>query len=105
MPDAWSLTLRTQTHRILLVLGVAMLAAATPSPPVVPATVVLLVRHAERAPGSGDVPISDVGRARALALAELGKTTGVSAIITTQLQRTRQTAEPLAEALGITPVV
>ena len=69
------------------------------------ATVVLVVRHAERAPGSGDPPISDAGRERATALAELGKLAGVSAIVTTQLQRTRQTATPLAEALKITPVV
>jgi len=91
------------TRPILFIPFIA-LAAAAPALPV-PATVVLLVRHAERAPGSGDVPISDVGRTRSLALAELGKVAGVSVIITTQLQRTRQTAAPLAEALGITPVV
>ena len=68
-------------------------------------TVVLVVRHAERAPGTGDPPISDAGRERATALAEIGKLTAVSAIVTTQLQRTRQTAAPLAEALKITPVV
>lgn len=70
-----------------------------------PATVVIIVRHAERAPGSGDPPISELGRERAVALAEIGKGAGVSAVITTQLQRTRQTAAPLVEALGITPVV
>ena len=69
------------------------------------ATVVLVVRHAERAPGSGDPPLSDAGLARATALAEIGKLSGVSAIVTTQLQRTRQTAGPLAEALKVTPVV
>lgn len=68
-------------------------------------TVVLVVRHAERAPGSGDPPLSDAGRERATALAEIGKQAGVSIIVTTQLQRTRQTAAPLAEALKITPVV
>lgn len=68
-------------------------------------TVVIVVRHAERAPGSGDPPISDAGRERALALAGIGKGAGVSAVITTQFQRTRQTAAPLVEALGITPVV
>ncbi len=82
---------------------VATLAAA-PSPPA-PATVVIVVRHAERAPGTGDPPISEAGQARAAALAEVGKAAGVSVIITTQLQRTKQTAAPLASALGITPVV
>lgn len=49
--------------------------------------------------------ISDAGQARAQALAEVGKVSAVSAIITTQFQRTQQTAAPLAAALGITPVV
>jgi broad specificity phosphatase PhoE len=91
-------------RRSVLFIPLVALLAASPAPPA-PATVVLIVRHAERAPGTGDVPVSDAGRARALALADLGRVTGVSAIITTQFQRTRQTAAPLAEAMGITPVV
>lgn len=91
-------------HSVVFIPLIALLAAAQ-SPAPAPATVVLVVRHAERAPGSGDPPISEVGRARAVALAEIGKAAGVNAIITTQLRRTRQTADPLAEAMGITPVV
>ena len=83
-----------------LVLPIVAMIAAAPSPRAA-ATVVIVVRHAERAPGTGDPPISEAGQARALVLADIGKLTGVSAIITTQLQRTRQTAAPLAEALGI----
>ena len=90
--------------RFILALTFAVLGAAQ-SALAQAATVVLVVRHAERAPGSGDPPLSDAGRERATALAEIGKLTGVSAIVTTQLQRTRQTAAPLAEALKITPVV
>lgn len=90
--------------RFLLALTVAVLAAAQ-SAFAQSATVVLVVRHAERVPGSGDPPLSDVGQARAADLADIGKLTGISAIVTTQLQRTRQTAAPLAEALKITPVV
>jgi broad specificity phosphatase PhoE len=90
--------------RFFLALTLAVL-SATPSALAQSATVVLVVRHAERAPGSGDPPISEVGQERAAALADIGKLTGVSAIVTTQLQRTRQTAAPLAEALKITPVV
>ena len=87
-----------------LLIGSLLLAVGQPSlePP---ATVVIVVRHAERAPGSGDPPISEAGQARARALAEIGKGAGVSAVVTTQFQRTRQTAQPLVEALGITPVV
>jgi len=86
--------------RILLPLVLALTAAAPSSQ--APATVVILVRHAERAPGSGDPPISETGQARARALAEVGKVAGVQVIITTQFQRTKQTAGALAEALGIT---
>jgi broad specificity phosphatase PhoE len=85
--------------RFLLALAFAVLGTAH-SAFAQASTVVLVVRHAERAPGSGDPPISDAGRERAATLAEIGKLAGVSAIVTTHLQRTRQ-----AEALKITPVV
>lgn len=68
-------------------------------------TVVLLVRHAEKAGPTGDVALSAAGEARAKALIEVARDAKVSAIITTQFQRTRQTAAPTAELLGITPVV
>ena len=84
-------------------------AAFSPLAPTTPATtgdtVVLLVRHAEKAGPSGDVPLSAAGEARAQALVTIGRDAGVSAIITTQFQRTRQTGAPLAAALGITPDV
>jgi broad specificity phosphatase PhoE len=81
-----------------------ILTAAAPTR-VVPSTLVMLVRHAEKAPGTGDVPLSEAGHARARALAEIGREAAIEAIITTQFSRTRQTAEPLASALSITPVV
>lgn len=87
-------------------LAFASVLLAAPQPASAPpATVVIVVRHAERAPGSGDPPISGAGQARARTLAEIAKAAGVSAVITTQLQRTRQTGQPVFEALGITPVV
>jgi phosphohistidine phosphatase SixA len=73
--------------------------------PAAPATVVILVRHAERAPGSGDVPLSDSGLSRATALAEVARQAGVDAIITTQYRRTQQTAQPVADARGVAPIV
>ena len=91
-------------RQFLLPLALAFI-AASPSSSTAPATVVLIVRHAERAPGSGDPPLSEAGQARAGVLAEIGTLSAVSAIITTQFQRTRQTAAPLAESLGITPQV
>ena len=90
-------------RQALLLLPVFLaVTAAAPAASVVPATVVILVRHAERAPGTGDVPISEAGQARARALADVGKVAGVQVIITTQFQRTKQTAGALAEALGLT---
>jgi len=70
------------------------------------AVVVYLVRHAERAEdGTNDPPISEVGRERARALADLLRDAGVSRIHTTDLKRTRQTGAPLAERLGLEPEV
>lgn len=71
---------------------------------------VILVRHAERAdqaPGEAammatDPDLSNAGRARAESLARMLRDTGITAIFTTQYKRTRQTAEPLAKALGLT---
>ncbi len=70
-------------------------------------TVVVLVRHAEKASATERDPVlSTAGTARALALAEALKDANVSAVITTQLQRTKLTGQPLAEKRGlITEVV
>jgi len=71
-----------------------------------PPTVVLLVRHAEKAAQPPqDPPLSEAGLARAQALVAVARDAGVSAIITTQYERTRKTAEPTAAALHITPEV
>ena len=66
-------------------------------------TTVFLVRHAEKADVPGqDPPLSEAGKARAEALARLLQSAGVKGIYTSQFQRTRLTAEPLAKRLGIT---
>lgn len=62
---------------------------------------VFLVRHAEKVDESKDAALSDVGRARAEALARHLGGAGVRAIYATQYQRTQNTAAPLAAALGI----
>lgn len=67
---------------------------------------VIIVRHAERATSDPrDPPLDSIGRVRAEALAEAVRGAGVQAIYVTQYRRTRETAEPLARALGITPEV
>lgn len=65
-------------------------------------TVLLVVRHADRA-GTDDA-LSAAGVARARDLARVAAASGVTAIYHSDTARTRLTAEPLAVALGITPV-
>lgn len=73
------------------------------------AQAVFVVRHAERADTStgaapmmaSDPDLSEAGRSRAQSLAAALKDAGITAIYTTEYKRTRQTAEPLAKALGI----
>lgn len=97
----------------LLCLSPGRAAEATGGPPQRPAdgeakvTTVFLVRHAEKAnvPGQ-DPPLSEAGAQRAEALARLLQGAGVKGIYTSQFQRTKLTAEPLAKRLGVaaTPV-
>lgn len=65
-------------------------------------TTVFLVRHAEKADAPREnPPLNDAGKLRSRALARLLKQSGIKAIYTSQFLRTMQTAEPLAEQLGI----
>jgi broad specificity phosphatase PhoE len=64
--------------------------------------IVVLIRHAERDPSGSDA-LSTSGKKRATLLLRMFREAGVSAIFTSEFNRTKQTAEPLAHALGITP--
>jgi probable phosphoglycerate mutase len=79
-------------------------------------TELLLVRHGESAPavegvefplvdGHGDPPLSEEGREQAERLGARLAHEHIDAIYVTTLQRTAQTAAPLAAALGIEPLV
>jgi broad specificity phosphatase PhoE len=63
---------------------------------------VVLVRHAER-DASGADAISPAGKVRARVLADMFRDAGVSSIFTSEFTRTKQTAAPLAAALGLSP--
>src|SRR3954452_4028621 len=76
----------------------------------------LLVRHGESAAavegesfplvdGQGDPPLHDEGHRQAQLVADRLEHENVTAIYVSTLQRTAQTAAPLASRLGITPVV
>lgn len=66
-----------------------------------PPTTVIALRHADVAGTGGDEDLSAAGQSRAQVLADMLRDAGVAAIYTSTLQRTIQTAAPLATALGI----
>lgn len=69
-----------------------------------PPAMVILVRHAERAAEPHeDPPLTDAGRERARALVKALADAGVTAIVTSDRRRTRETAEPIARELGLRP--
>jgi broad specificity phosphatase PhoE len=68
-------------------------------------TTVILARHAEKANTEADTPLSAAGNARAKELARVLAGTRIDAVYTTQFARVRQTAEPLATAMNLTPMV
>jgi len=92
----------------LSVLPAALLltTAALASPAVAMPDLVVLVRHAERTTEpAGDPALTAAGEQRAQALAQALAGLRVNAIVTTQYRRTRDTAAPLAKALGILPQI
>ena len=82
-------------HLILLALlcSLAPISAA--------AQTLFIVRHAEKSAPNGDLPLSAEGRSRAARLASMLRDAGVDRIYTTEMVRTRETAEPLASQLRL----
>lgn len=68
-----------------------------------PATTLLIVRHADRLENQD--ALMPEGLVRAQELVHLGEKTGIVAIYRSDTARARDTAAPLATALGITPLV
>jgi broad specificity phosphatase PhoE len=67
--------------------------------------IVVFVRHAEPVATGGDNPgLSAAGRRRAATLAKMLAGAGITAIFTSELRRTKETAAPLAGLLSITPL-
>ena len=74
------------------------------SPPVYASRVrLIVVRHAEAAPGEPDHlrPLTDAGRAAARALGEQLAGESIDAIVSSPLVRARETAEAIAQAAGL----
>lgn len=65
-------------------------------------TTVFVVRHAEKSAAGGDPPLRPEGLERAQRLANALAKARISAVYTTPTTRTRQTAQPTADAFGLT---
>jgi probable phosphoglycerate mutase len=70
----------------------------------------ILVRHGlpvriEDADGPADPPLSDEGRAQAVRLADWLGRESIDAVYVSPMRRAMETAAPLADALGVDPVV
>jgi phosphohistidine phosphatase SixA len=65
---------------------------------------IFLVRHADKMSDETDAPLSEAGRRRAECLANTLADAQIEQIFTSDLQRTQQTAAPLAERLHLKPV-
>ena len=66
---------------------------------------VFLVRHAEKETSGADPSLTEAGRARAELLTGLLADAGITTIFTSQYNRTRETAAPLAKRLGLSVTV
>jgi broad specificity phosphatase PhoE len=84
-------------------LGGLVLAAALLAPGLAAAdpSIIYLVRHGEKAAEGKDPALTARGQARAGNIAAILSTSGVRHIYSSTTQRTRQTAQPLASALGL----
>ena len=100
---------RSATKQPATKLPVAKRSASKQSAPAAPKpTLVFFVRHGQTATTGSVLPgraagldLADSGRAQAdRAAARLGPMTGITAVYASPLERTRQTAAPIAKALG-----
>lgn len=66
-----------------------------------PATVIYLVRHAEKVDDSRDPDLSDAGKARAEQLSSLLQNEKIVSIYSTKYKRTIQTATPLSNKTNV----
>lgn len=86
--------------RLLTVLALA-LSMISPAIALAAPGMVYLVRHGEKAPDDKDPALTAQGRQRAHNIAAMLAKTGIAHVFSTPTNRTRQTAQPLAQASGV----
>jgi broad specificity phosphatase PhoE len=92
--------------RILRLFLIAFVVVLVSSLPASAQVTVILTRHAEKAATPPkDPPLTSAGEKRANLLASTLADARVDAIFVTELQRTQQTAAPLAARVHVTPTV
>jgi broad specificity phosphatase PhoE len=92
----------SKNARVVLALLFALTLVSCGKPqPARPSTIVLVVRHAEKASDAEDSPLTEDGARRSQALVRVAEGAGVSAIYTTQFRRNRDTAQPISDRLKI----
>jgi phosphohistidine phosphatase SixA len=87
--------------RLLTVLAL-LLSMISPFTALAAPGMVYLVRHGEKLPDEKDPALTAQGRQRAQNIAAMLSKTGIAHIFSTPTNRTRQTAQPLAQASGLT---
>lgn len=91
-----------QSLALLASLALAACASAPPDADTEPAGgVIYLVRHAETDDSTPERPLDATGQARARTLADLLADADIDRILSSDFPRTRATAAPLAERLGL----
>ncbi len=88
----------------VLAIAAVIVIGLTGAPPAPTAQgLILLVRHAERAPSAptDDPPLTEAGKARAERLAAMVAKAGVRTVFTTRFRRTQETAKPLLDVLKL----
>lgn len=88
--------------RCLAIFALASLTFARAAEAQQPRTI-YLVRHADKVSDDTDAPLSEAGRQRAACLANTLRDANIQQIFSSDLQRTQQTAAPLAEKLHLKP--
>jgi len=71
------------------------------TPPSYAQEAIFLIRHAEQMIDVEDPPLTEVGQKRAMAWADILQKSDIKVVYTSKKRRTKQTGEPIAQALNI----